>query len=82
MAIIECKAPGCEGLLPEYRGRGRPRKWCSSKCQRRAESMASHLRRGTLEELAEEWRAFDRPDIADNLDEWRRMLSYSDTLPR
>ena len=71
---IECWNPSCRSPLPVYSGRGRPRRWCSTQCRRRAEGMAPSHRRGLLEDLAEQWRRLGRPDLADEIEKWRRLF--------
>ena len=74
MFDVTCRAPGCEGALPEYPGRGRPRKWCSAECRRTAEIMLNHYRRGTLGELADESRLFGFTQNGARLDEWKSLF--------
>ena len=77
MFDLVCLAPSCDGLLPEYSGRGRPRKWCSPECQRKAEVMASHYRRGTLGVRADEWRSLGYPEHGAKLDAWLALFEGS-----
>ena len=36
--------------------------------------MAPSHRRGLLEDLAEQWRRLGRPDLADEIEKWRRLF--------
>ena len=74
MFAVKCRAPGCEGKLPENAGRGGPRRWCSVGCQRKAAAMSETYRRGVLGVLAEQWRAFGYPDHGDKMDAWSRLF--------
>ena len=46
-----CQGPGCETTLPPHAGRGRPKKYCSNKCGRKAYKQRVHEEK--VEELRE-----------------------------
>lgn len=74
MAAVDCFAPGCDGLLPPYAGTGRRRRWCSSRCRRKAEGLAGSYRSGTLGVLADEWRSLGYSEHGAQLDAWRELF--------
>ncbi len=71
--VAKCLAPGCGNPLPEYGGRGRPRRWCSTRCRRLSEVMAEHYRRGTLGVMADQSRSLGLPEHGAQLDAWQSL---------